>query len=103
MVKKERIEIRNLLPRYPEDERAFYIEKVREIEPCSIADLVRHIGGEPRIGGTPSPFYNRVATGLHRTADSGGVVKNDRIRSWRVACVTHECQSRTEKSCKSSK
>ena len=79
------IEMRDQLPRYPEDEVPWLLDNLRRIEPCTIADLCRALGIEPRTAtNAPSPRYNRVYD-IVRQAKSDGLV--DRVagrHSWRV-------------------
>jgi hypothetical protein len=82
--KKKTVEMRGVLPRYPEDTTNFIVEKLREIEPCSIADLVRHLGAEPREGGAPSSDYIRVQEALKRAMQDERVTPGERRGDWRV-------------------
>lgn len=83
-MKKSKVEMRGILPRYPEDVTPFIVEKMLEIEPCTMADFVRHIGGEPRDGGRPSTDYNLVAEALKEAQKEGKIDIGLKRGSWRV-------------------
>lgn len=83
-MKTKKVEMRGILPRYPEDEIDFLVEQLREAEPCGIADLVRHLGGEPREGGAPSKDYHRVQEALKRAQAKGRVEPGARRGDWRI-------------------
>lgn len=84
MATKKKIEMRGILPRYPEDHTAFLVEKLAEIEPCTIAELVRHLGGEPRVDAAPSAEYTVVQQALKAAQKEGKVDVGLKRGSWRV-------------------
>ena len=81
---KKKVEMRGILPRYPEDIVDFITEKLGEIDPCTIAELTRHLGGESRVEGRPSPEYNKVQDALKRAAREGRAELAGGRGSWRV-------------------
>jgi hypothetical protein len=83
-MKKPKLEMRGILPRYPEDHTLFLVTKLAEIEPCTIAELVRHLGGEPREGNAPSSDYNLVQQALKQAQKEGKVDIGVKRGSWRV-------------------
>lgn len=85
-MKTNKVEMRGILPRYPEDQDGFILQKLEEVEPCSIADLVRHLGGEHRQkSGGPSLEYERVKSLLKRMERDGKVSSGRGRGDWRVA------------------
>ena len=79
-----RIEMRGQLPRYPEDDMLFILGKLKEAEPCTVADLCRHLGIEPREGGSPSPDYNRVQAVLRKADEEERAHRPGGRGSWRT-------------------
>lgn len=78
------VEMRGVLPRYPEDEAAYIVNRLKEVEPCTIAEFTRHLGSAPRENGSPSPDYNKVQTALKRVASQGLVAPGATRGSWRT-------------------
>lgn len=79
-----KIEMRGVLPRYPEDDVEFVLLKLKDVQPCTIADLVRHIGAEARINGAPSPEYCRVQDAMNQAKEEGKVCMPKGRGSWRI-------------------
>lgn len=79
-----KIEMRGPLPRYPEEDVAFVLSKLKEAEPCTIADLCRQLGIEPRVDGAPSQDYVRVQSALKKAEEAGQAQRPGGRGSWRV-------------------
>ena len=80
-----KIEMRGAMPRYPEHDVDFVLAALKKQEPCTIADLARSIGVEPRVDGMPSPDYNRVQAALKKASEEGKAVRPGGRGSWRTA------------------
>lgn len=80
-----KIEMRGKLPRYPENDVEFVIAALKKAEPCTIADLARSLGIEPRVDGMPSPDYNRLQSALKKAEEEGRAARPGGRASWRTA------------------
>lgn len=78
------IELRDGLPRYPEQYVRFIIERLPDYQPCSIPRFMKHIGFIARPGGSPGKIYGKMLAAFQEALDEGLVSQNG-THGWRVA------------------
>lgn len=78
------VELIGKLPRYKEDDVAFVLERLPDVQPCTVPGFMkRALRLEARPGGTPSSVYARVLAAFRLASEQGKIVANGRL--WRVA------------------
>ena len=82
----KKIELREGLPRYKDQDVDFVVQELPSIQPCSIPDFVKKAGFDPRPHGSPSAAYARILAAFHKGESEGRIEqRNGNRHQWCVA------------------